>query len=121
MDPRRTERVSEALREELDEIIAYEMSDPRVRVAGVADVLVSPDARLARIRLLLEGDEPARKQTIAALTAARGFLRRELSLRIDIFRIPELQFEAALDAELEARMPHLLKRVRRGRVKPDES
>ena len=30
MDSHRTERVSEALREELGEMIAYELSDPRI-------------------------------------------------------------------------------------------
>jgi ribosome-binding factor A len=32
MDSHRTERVSEALREELAEMIAYELSDPRIGV-----------------------------------------------------------------------------------------
>ena len=40
MDPHRTERVSEALREELTEMIAYELSDPRVSEAIVSALIL---------------------------------------------------------------------------------
>jgi ribosome-binding factor A len=115
MDPRRSERLSEALREELDELITYELSDPRIQTAGVAEVAVSPDARTARVRVLTQGDSAAQKATLDALNGAKSYIRRELAIRIDLFRIPELHFEAAVSAELGGRLEHLLKRVRRGR------
>jgi ribosome-binding factor A len=119
MDPRRTERVSEALREELEEIISYEMSDPRIDVQGISEVLVSPDARQARVRLILTGDAEHQRETLIALNGARGFLRAEVGSRIDIFRVPELHFEAALEAQLGPRVGHLLKRMKKGRHRPE--
>jgi ribosome-binding factor A len=121
MDPRRSERLSEAIREELDEMISYELSDPRIDTAGVAEVAVSPDARTARVRVLLTGDAKAQKQCLDALNSAKSYIRRELAQRIDLFRIPELHFEAAVSAELGSRLEHLLKRVRRGRPRGDET
>jgi ribosome-binding factor A len=115
MDPRRSERLAETMREELDEIIAYELSDPRIDTAGVAEVTVSPDARQARVRVLMTGDPESQKHCLEALNGAKSFMRRELAQRIDLFRIPELHFEAAVSAGLGSRMDHLLKRVRRGR------
>ena len=56
MDIHRPERVSEALREELSEMIAYELSDPRIGEAVVTEVLVSPDMRHAQVRLHLESN-----------------------------------------------------------------
>jgi hypothetical protein len=38
LDPHRAERVSESIREELDELIGYEMSDPRVGPVTVSAV-----------------------------------------------------------------------------------
>ena len=55
MDPYRHERISESIREELDELIAYEMSDPRVGSATVTEVLISKDYRKAVVRLALVG------------------------------------------------------------------
>ena len=119
MDPRRSERLSEALREELDELITYELSDPRIQTAGVAEVAVSPDARHARVRVLMSGDAASQKECLDALNGAKSYIRRELAQRIDLFRIPELHFEAAVSAELGGRLEQLLKRVRRGRPKED--
>jgi ribosome-binding factor A len=119
MDPRRSERVSETIREELDELLAWEMSDPRIQVSGVAEVLISPDARIAQVRVITEGGPDEQKETLAALNHARAYIKRELSTRVDLFRIPELRFEAAVAAELAPKVSRLLKRVRRGRPRPD--
>ena len=113
MDTHRAERVSEALREELGEMIAYELSDPRIGEASVTEVLVSPDMKHAQVRLHL-GDHEA-QQTIEALGHARHFLRRQLAERLNMFRVPELHFEADVSPGLNGRVEHLLKRVRRGR------
>jgi len=113
MDTHRAERVSEALREELGEMIAYELSDPRIGDASVTEVLVSPDMKHAQVRLHL-GDRES-EQTIEALGRARHFLRRQLAERLNLFRVPELHFEADVSPGLNGRVDHLLKRVRRGR------
>jgi ribosome-binding factor A len=120
MDPRRSVRLSEAIREELDEMISYELSDPRIDTAGVAEVAVSPDARTARVRVLLTGDATSQLQCLEALNGARSYIRRQLAQRIELFRIPELHFEAAVSTELGSRIEHLLKRVRRGRPRSPE-
>jgi ribosome-binding factor A len=115
MDNHRAERVSEALREELGELIAYELSDPRIGDAFVTEVLVSPDLRHAQVRLHMEEGEKTREQTVEALDGARHFLRRQLTERLNMFRVPELHFEADVSPGLNDRMGQLLRRVRRGR------
>jgi ribosome-binding factor A len=121
MDPRRSERLSEAIREELDELITYELSDPRIQAAGVAEVAISPDGRHARVRVLMTGDAPAQKKCLEALNGAKSYIRRQLSQRIELFRTPDLHFEAAVSAELGGRIEHLLKRVRRSRPRDENS
>lgn len=121
MDPRRSERLSQAIREELDQLIAYELADPRIESRGVAEVLVSADARRARVRVFASGDRDRQKQTIDALNGAKAYIRRVLTSRIELFRMPELEFEPAVSAELGARVEHLLKRVKRGRPRPEKS
>ena len=116
MDPHRTLRLAEALREELAELIAYEMSDPRVGDVTVSEVITSPDKRHAQVRIgLTSGRDP--KEALLALEHARGFLRLQLSERLETFRIPELHFEADVSAALGPRMETLLKRMRKGRPK----
>ena len=121
MDAHRAERVSKALREELGELIAYELSDPRIGDASVTDVLVSPDLRHARVRLHLASNTDGREQTIRALDGARHFLRHELAKRLDLYRVPELHFEADLEIGVSGKVEHLLKRVHRGRPRDEQS
>lgn len=119
MDSHRAERVSEALREELGEIIGYELSDPRIGNATVTEVLLSPDMRHAQVRLHLSDDAGQQQTTIRALDGARHFLRRELAVRLNLYRVPELHFEADVTSPPE-RLQHLLKRMRRGRPRDEE-
>src|SRR5262249_19662683 len=67
LDPHRAERVSESIREELEELIGYEMSDPRVGSATVAEVHLSPDFRHAHISLVLQGSAQEQLETLEAL------------------------------------------------------
>jgi ribosome-binding factor A len=120
MDPHRAERLSETLKEELEELIGYEMSDPRVGNVAVTEVLLSPDFKLARVRLSLSENPEERKQTLDALEGARHYLRHQLAGRIQIYRVPDLHFEGDMAGDLASHARSLLKRVRKGRPR-DES
>lgn len=121
MDPYRHERISESIREELDELIAFEMSDPRIGSATVTEVLVSKDYRKAVVRLALVGTAQEQTETLAGLKHAKQFLRHELTERLQLFKSPELHFEAALAADLAAKAAKILKRIERGRPKDSGS
>jgi len=121
LDPHRTERVSESIREELTELIGYEMSDPRVGAASVSEVHVSPDFRRAHVRLTLAGTAEEQNATIEALNHAKQFLRHQLAERLQLFHTPDLHFEAALKPELGAKVPQILKRMRRGRSRAEKN
>jgi ribosome-binding factor A len=121
LDPHRAERVSESIREELTELIGYEMSDPRVGPASVSEVHVSPDFRRAHIRLTLAGTPQEQNATLDALNHAKQFLRHQLAERLQLFHTPDLHFEAALPPELGAKVPQILKRIRRGRSRTEKN
>jgi ribosome-binding factor A len=107
MDPHRAGRISEALRAELDELISYEMSDPRVEAVSVTDVVVSADLRHARVRVAVRGGAAERREALLALDGARSYLRRALAARLRLFRIPELHFETGGEAALGEPLPHV--------------
>lgn len=117
MDPHRAERVSESIREELEELIGYEMSDPRVGSVTITEVHLSPDFRHAHVSLLLGGNEHEQGATLEALNHAKQFLRHQLAERLQLFRTPDLQFEPALSPGLATKAPQILRRIKRGRPK----
>jgi len=117
MDPYRAERVAETLRVELEEIINYELADPLIGDVSVAEVLISPDKRRVQVRVVPRGDPAEQSRSLEALERARGFVRRLLAERLQMFRIPDVRFEAALAPKLGSRSAFLMKKIRRGRPK----
>ena len=121
MDERRTKRVAEALREELIELIGFELTDPRLDGVQVVDVRLSPDMRVASVALDIPGDEAAQKRALEAINHAKSFVKRELASRIELFRLPELRFESNLSPGLNARMDYLMRKIRKGRPRETDS
>src|ERR1035437_8566870 len=115
MDEWRTLRVSEAVREELAEIIGFELVDPRLLPVDVVEVRVSPDARYAHVKVAARGDEREQDQAMAALEHARHYLRHELASRLSLRRVPELHFERDKNPDADTRIEFLLKRARKSR------
>lgn len=121
MDPHRAERLSEALREELAEIIEYELSDPRLGGLSVTAVHLSLDRRRAHVLLVSGGDASQRRGALEGLEHAANYLRREISSRLRLWRVPELHFHVDEPSGPASRVEELLQRVREGQKKDTES
>jgi ribosome-binding factor A len=120
MDQHRAERVSETVREELAEIIGFELEDPRLASVDVTDVRVAPDLRHAHVRIGVAGDEREQQSALAALEHARHYLRHELARRLNLRKIPELHFEHDPVADADERLEILLRRAKKMR-RPTEN
>ncbi len=116
MDEHRSGRVSTAVKEELSEIIGFELSDPRLLSVDVTDVSVSPDSRHAMVKVALSGGDREQREAMAALEHARNYLRHELASRLSLRRVPELHFEPDHHPDAAARVEILLKRAKKKRA-----
>jgi ribosome-binding factor A len=97
---RRTERVSALLREEIGKLLLENLHDPRLgRVVTVTNVNVSPDLRLASVRISALGNADEQRDVKRALESATGFLRTELAKRLQLKHAPELKIE--MDESIE--------------------
>jgi ribosome-binding factor A len=115
MDEHRTLRISEALREELSEIIGFETNDPRLLSVEVTLVQVSPDGRHATIVVALRGTEKEARESLAALDHAQGYFRHELAVRLSLRYVPELSFQQDKNPDVESRIDFLLRRAKKSR------
>ncbi len=112
---RRSERMADLLQRELAEILAREVQDPRARLTSVSSVRVSPDLKRATLGISVLGDDRARREALAALIRARGFVRRRLAVRLRTLRsIPELVIELDRGAEYSRQIEDLLEAERHG-------
>lgn len=99
MSIRRRRQVAAILRRELSDIIQQEVKDPRVGLASITRVEVSPDMAYARVFVSVYASEDEQRETVQALTGAQGFIRRQLAPRIRLRTVPRLNF--LLDHSLE--------------------
>jgi ribosome-binding factor A len=107
------ERIGEALKEEIGAIIEGELGDPRIALCTVSELLLSPDGKSARVYLQVAGDERERQETIQAVNAARGYIKRQLLERLGVRHVPELTFLLDLSQEYGARIDELLGRIKK--------
>jgi ribosome-binding factor A len=111
MPGRRTDRVSVLIQRELSDIIQRELKDPRVTFCTISQVEVSADLRYADVKVSVIGDKKQKRNSIAGLKNAAGFLRREVVQRIGLRHAPELRFELDDSVDQLMRIDHLLKQI----------
>jgi ribosome-binding factor A len=107
------ERLGEALREEIEIILEGELGDPRIGLVHVSELQLADDSRSARIFVNIEGDDDDANRTMEGLSAAVGFIRRELTERLRLRRAPDLIFQLDRSPQYQARIKELLDRTRK--------
>ena len=121
----RAERIANRIREELSDILIYDVADPRLSWVSITDVQVDRELAFASIYVSSpEGSERA-EEILDGLNHARGFLRRKLSQRIELRTFPELRFYWDPTPEQAERIEKLLDSLNDTRnteegVDPDE-
>ena len=115
MDEHRTQRVSEAVREELAELIGFEMDDPRLSAVSVTSAEVSPDMRHAHVKVAVETSRE--RAVLAGLEHAKSFLKHELAARLNLRQIPDLHFAVDSHPDADSRIEFLLRRAKRNQAK----
>ncbi len=92
--PYRIERVNRLIRQELSELLQTQVKDPRLgnTFITVTEVVTSPDYKHARVYVssIIGNDE--KKKVALALDSASGFLRSQISSRLNLRYTPELHF-----------------------------
>jgi len=100
MNNKRLNRISEEVKRVVSELIYNGLKDPRVNaMATITAVEVTRDLRFAKIFVSVFGDEQEKLDTITGLESAKGFIRKEISSRIDLRYAPEPLFY--LDESIE--------------------
>jgi ribosome-binding factor A len=88
----RKQRIADRIREELSEMLVLEVSDPRLRGVSITDVTVDRELAYAEIYFsAIEGVQRS-EEILNGLEHAQGYLRRELSHRIELRTFPRLRF-----------------------------
>jgi ribosome-binding factor A len=119
----RPDRVGDQIRQELSELLARGVvHDPGIGFITLTRVQVTADLQLARVYYTTMGDPSARKDTAKALKRATPFLRRHVGERLQLRRVPELEFRFDESVANQDRIEQILRDLHEEEAKrePDD-
>ena len=108
----RLQRIADRVKREMSEMLIFELSDPRLQQIYVTDVNIDRELAFANIYVsAIEGAERA-SEVLAGLRSASGFIRRNLSKRIQLRSFPQLRFHWDPTPEQADRIEQILSEIR---------
>ena len=112
MSARRADRVAEAVREVIAELLLRDIKDPRIGMITLTSVEFSADLKHARVYFSCVGDNTARERSLSGLRSATGFIRSQVTRRLKLRYAPDLTFVFDPSLEVADRVATLLKDAR---------
>ena len=110
---RRPDRVGEMVRMAISQVILHGLRDPRIGLATITEVKMSPDLKLARVFVSVLGNSEQQKVTVQQLNYARAHIRHEISSLLKLRRVPELMLEYDSSADYGTRIEELIQQTRK--------
>jgi ribosome-binding factor A len=93
-------RINGEVQKELSNIIRNDIKDPRIHLmTSVTAVEVAPDLKTCKAYISVLGDDQAKKDTMAGLNSAEGYIRRQLAGSLNLRNTPQIRF--VLDSSIE--------------------
>ena len=114
-------RINGEVMKELSLIIRQEIKDPRIHMmTSVTSVEVAPDLKTCKAYISVMGSDEEKKDTIAGLRSAEGYVRRQLAKRLNLRNTPEIQFVLDQSIEDGVHMSRLIDEVNKETPERDE-
>ncbi|MFH1127972.1 MAG: 30S ribosome-binding factor RbfA [Candidatus Omnitrophota bacterium] len=108
----RFEKVAEAIKKEVSNIIQHELKDPRRGFVTITQVELTPDMRSAKIFYSVLGKEEDYARTKNALESATGFIRSLIAQRLELRFAPEIVFKEDRSQEYSVRIQEILEEIK---------
>jgi ribosome-binding factor A len=112
MSGHRAERVGEAVRDVIAELLLRDIKDPRIGMITLTMVELSDDLKHGKVYFSCVGDEAVRQRSLAGLRSAAGFIRAQVTRRLRLRCAPQLTFVFDSALEVADRMASLLREAR---------
>ena len=119
-DHRRSDRVAEAIREEVATFLAEHAKDPRLTgLVTVTGVDVTRDLRHAKVFVSVMGSETERASTFDGLASVAGHLRSREGKALRLRLAPEISFRQDESVAHAARIEDLLAKIKDAQPRTD--
>ncbi len=109
---KRSQRLSELLKEEVADIVLHKIKDPRLGLITLTAVEITDDLRHAKVFFTVLKEED-KTLTLQILNEAKGFVRGEIAKRLRIKIIPTFEFVYDESIDRGFRIDKLLREIKK--------
>src|SRR3989338_1617476 len=88
----RIDRINQALKEEISNILQFKLKDPRFEFVSITRVAASRNLQYAKVYFSVLGDELKARAVQEGLDSASGFIRRLVGKSVRLRYTPEIVF-----------------------------
>lgn len=114
----RSQRLEGELMKVMAEIIREDLKDPRLNLITVTDITVAKDLSFAKI-FISHLDEEKAKEGLDALNKGKGFIRKQIGMKLKLRIVPEIAFFIDDTLNYSLKINKILKSIEKDSVSQD--
>jgi len=88
----RLQRIQDRVKQEISQMLIRELSDPRLKQIFITDVKIDRELTVADIYVSAIEGASRSAEILAGLESASGYIRKNLSARVEVRAFPRLRF-----------------------------
>ena len=112
----RADRISGRIQHAITELLSRKMQDPRIEMATISGVKLTPDLRVAHVYVTVFGDKKRILEVLAGFKSSRGFIKKSIAPKLGLKYMPDLKFVHDDSFDKAARMDELIKAASSGKL-----
>ena len=109
---KRAVRVGDQVLKAIADLLMYRVKDPRVGGVTLTGIHLSNDLKHARVYFSVIGDKDEVIRAQSGLDSAKGYIKHEIGLRVNLRYVPDIIFEHDPTLEAGNRMEMLFQKIR---------
>ena len=108
----RAERISIKIQKAITELLNKKMQDPRIEMATISGVKMTPDLREAFVYVAVFGGKDRINEVLDGFKKSRGFIKKSIAPKLGLKYMPDLKFVYDDTFDRAARMDALIESVK---------
>lgn len=110
----RGERISIKIQQAITDLLSKKLQDPRIEMATISSVKMSPDLRVAFVYVTVFGDKRRIRESLDGFKKSKGFIKKSIAPKLGLKYMPDLRFKYDDSFDKAAKMDELIRSANKG-------
>lgn len=93
----------------ITELLSKKLQDPRIEMATISGVKMSPDLRVADVYITVFGEKKKMREALEGFKKSKGFIKKSIAPKLGLKYMPDLRFVWDDTFDKAARMDELIR------------